>query len=39
MDASEIERAIFDALHASMPQGWTGTMDVLDKYLVQIQKE
>jgi uncharacterized protein YndB with AHSA1/START domain len=36
LDASEAEEAIFDASHASMTQGWGGTMDTLDKYLTQL---
>ncbi|QBR00184.1 SRPBCC family protein [Paraburkholderia pallida] len=39
LDASEAEEAIFDASHASMSQGWGGTMDALDKYLVQQQAD
>lgn len=39
LDASEAEEAIFDAAHASMSQGWGGTMDALDKYLRQQQAE
>lgn len=38
MDASEVENATFDAAHASMSQGWGGSMDSLEKYLAQIQK-
>jgi len=37
LDASEAEEAIFDASHASMAQGWGGSMDALDKYLAQLQ--
>jgi uncharacterized protein YndB with AHSA1/START domain len=33
LDASEAEQAVFDASHASMTQGWSGTMDMLDQYL------
>lgn len=29
------EQAMFDAGHASMTQGWTGTMDQLESYLVK----
>ncbi|KDB06315.1 Activator of Hsp90 ATPase 1 family protein [Burkholderia sp. lig30] len=39
LDASEAEEAIFDASHASMSQGWGGSMDALDKYLTQQQAE
>lgn len=39
LDASEAEEAVFDASHASMSQGWGGTMDGLDKYLMQLQAE
>ena len=37
LDATEIEEATFDAGHASMTQGWGGTMDALDKYLARLQ--
>jgi uncharacterized protein YndB with AHSA1/START domain len=32
-DATELERATFDAGHDSMRGGWTGTFDQLDEYL------
>jgi uncharacterized protein YndB with AHSA1/START domain len=35
LDASEEERATFDAAHPSMQQGWGGTMDQLAAYLAQ----
>jgi len=38
LDASEAEQAVFDASHASMTQGWGGTMDMLDQYLAQLQR-
>lgn len=37
LDASEAEEAVFDASHTSMSQGWSWSMDALDKYLVQQQ--
>ena len=33
LDASKVEVGVFDASHASMTQGWSGTMDMLDQYL------
>lgn len=39
LDASESEEKTFDASHASMSQGWGGTMDALDKYLAQLQQQ
>lgn len=35
-DASEAERAVFDANHDSMNGGWTGTFDSLSEYLAKI---
>lgn len=37
LDASETEEAVFDAAHASMAQGWGGSMDALEKHLAQVQ--
>lgn len=37
-NANEKEKALFDSSHASMNQGWGGTMDQLDFYLAQVQK-
>jgi uncharacterized protein YndB with AHSA1/START domain len=34
-NATPEERAVFDASHDSMRQGWTGTMDQLDAYLAK----
>jgi len=34
-DATEAERAVFDAHHDSMTQGWTGTLDQLETYLAK----
>jgi uncharacterized protein YndB with AHSA1/START domain len=34
-DASEAERAVFDANHDSMTQGWTGTLDQLEAHLAK----
>jgi len=34
-EATEEERATFDAGHASMTQGWTGTMEKLEAYLAK----
>ena len=39
LDASEIEEQTFNAAHASMSQGWGGTMDALDKYLAQLLQD
>lgn len=36
LDATEDEVAVFDASHASMTQGWGGTMQALDQYLTQM---
>ncbi|MBV8037126.1 SRPBCC domain-containing protein [Roseateles sp.] len=36
LDASEAEEAIFNASHASMAQGWGGSMELLDRYLAQL---
>lgn len=36
LNATEIEEATFDGGHASMTQGWSGTMDGLEKYLAQL---
>ena len=33
LDATEAERAVFDANHDSMKGGWTGTLDQLEQYL------
>jgi uncharacterized protein YndB with AHSA1/START domain len=38
LDASSEEEALFAASHAGMTQGWSGTMDYLDAYLVSLQK-
>jgi uncharacterized protein YndB with AHSA1/START domain len=38
LDATETEEATFNASHASMTQGWSGTMDALDKYFAQVQQ-
>jgi uncharacterized protein YndB with AHSA1/START domain len=35
-NATEQERAIFAASHASMTQGWTGTMEQLEAYLASV---
>jgi uncharacterized protein YndB with AHSA1/START domain len=35
VNATEEERKTFDAAHASMQQGWTGTMDQLADYLAK----
>jgi uncharacterized protein YndB with AHSA1/START domain len=35
LDASESERATFEAGHESMRQGWTGTLDQLAQYLAK----
>ncbi|PYE15322.1 uncharacterized protein YndB with AHSA1/START domain [Paraburkholderia silvatlantica] len=37
LDATDAEKAIFDASHASMSQGWGASMDALDKYLTKQQ--
>ena len=37
-EATEAERKAFDAGHASMQQGWTGTMGQLDAYLAKAAK-
>jgi uncharacterized protein YndB with AHSA1/START domain len=37
LDALPEERAIFDASHASMQQGWGGTMDNLERHLQRVQ--
>ena len=34
-DATEAERAVFDANHDSMTQGWTGTLDQLETHLAK----
>lgn len=36
--ATEAERQTFDASHASMRQGWTGTLDQLDAYLAEVRE-
>lgn len=36
LDASEAEVARFDASHEGMSQGWSGTMDALEKYLARL---
>jgi uncharacterized protein YndB with AHSA1/START domain len=33
LDATEAERAVFDANHDSMKGGWTGTLDQLEQHL------
>lgn len=33
INASELERQVFGSAHASMEQGWGGTMDQLKAYL------
>ena len=33
LDATESERAVFDANHDSMKGGWTGTLDQLEQHL------
>ncbi len=38
LNANDEERKTFDAGHASMAQGWGGTLDRLQDYLVQVQK-
>ena len=38
LDASEIEEQTFNAAHASMSQGWGGTMDSLANYLAQLRQ-
>ena len=35
LNATDVERATFDAGHASMTGGWTGTLDKLDAYLAK----
>ena len=35
LDADETERATFASAHASMQQGWTGTLDQLAEYLAK----
>ncbi|OYU99823.1 MAG: ATPase [Burkholderiales bacterium PBB5] len=37
LDATDEENATFDGAHAGMTQGWGGTMNQLDAYLVQLQ--
>jgi len=37
-EATEAERKAFDAGHAMMQRGWTGTMDQLDAYLAKAPK-
>jgi uncharacterized protein YndB with AHSA1/START domain len=37
LNASEVEETVFNASHASMTQGWSGTMASLDEYLKQQQ--
>jgi len=34
-NATEEEQETFDAMHDSMTQGWSGTMDQLEAYLVK----
>jgi hypothetical protein len=34
-EATEAERAVFDASHDSMTQGWTGTLDKLETHLAK----
>ena len=34
-EATETERAVFDANHDSMTQGWTGTLDQLETHLAK----
>jgi uncharacterized protein YndB with AHSA1/START domain len=36
-EASAEEQALFDASHASMNQGWSGNLDVLESYLALLQ--
>ena len=36
-EASAEEIALFDASHASMNQGWSGNLDVLEAYLSLLQ--
>jgi uncharacterized protein YndB with AHSA1/START domain len=37
IDASEAERATFEAGRASMTQGWTGSFEVLEAYLAELE--
>ncbi|WP_342619367.1 SRPBCC domain-containing protein [Rhodoferax sp. GW822-FHT02A01] len=36
-EATAEEQAMFDASHASMTQGWSGNLDVLESYLALLQ--
>jgi uncharacterized protein YndB with AHSA1/START domain len=36
LDATDAERATFDAGHDSMKQGWTGTLDQLEAHLANV---
>ena len=38
LDATDVEQATFDAGHASMTQGWTGTLNQLETYLAKEKK-
>lgn len=38
-EATEKERAVFDAGHGSMTMGWSGTMDQLEAYLARSQQQ
>jgi len=38
LNANAAEEAIFDASHASMTMGWSGTMDALEGYLARVQR-
>ena len=35
LDATPEEQHIFDTMHASMTQGWSGTMEQLEAYLAK----
>jgi uncharacterized protein YndB with AHSA1/START domain len=37
LDSTEEERKVFDSMHASMNQGWTGTFEQLADYLTKIK--
>lgn len=37
LDATAEEQKTFDTMHASMTQGWGGTMNALETYLKQLQ--
>jgi uncharacterized protein YndB with AHSA1/START domain len=38
LDANPLEEATFDMAHASMEQGWSGTLETLSAYLSEVRK-